>query len=52
MSKNDLYDFVEKMQARYLDRKVYLIENNARAYAKTSRLLERKRERRDITKID
>ena len=52
MFKNNLHNFVEAMQARNPNRKVYLIENNTKTYYKISRLLETKRKRRNIIKIN
>ena len=52
LAKDGLYDFVEATQARNLDKQVYLIEDNAGAHRKASRLLTAERERRSIVKVD
>ena len=52
LKKDGLYDFVQATQARNSHRQIYLIEDNTEAYRKISRLLTKKRERRDIMKID
>ena len=52
LKKDGLYDFVQATQARNPHRQIYLIEDNAGAHKKASRLLTKERERRGIVKID
>ena len=52
LKKKKLYDFVKITQARSLNRSIYFIENNVKAYAKAFATFKEKCCKRDIVKID